>query len=131
MKATSMAAEKAYNMAEIEARDIDFAEVHDNYTIAEIMAIEDLGFFKKGEGGPATEEGKTALNSEISVNTSGGLKAKGQPVGAVGINQAIEATIQLREDAKDRQVEDARYGLTQNVGGTGASAVVHILERWS
>ncbi len=131
MKATRIAAEKAFKNSNISSKDIDFAEVHDNYSISEIVAIEDLGFFKKGEGGPATEEGRTALNSEISINTSGGLKAKGQPVGAVGINQAIEAAIQLRGDAGDRQVEDARYGLTHNVGGTGASAVVHILERWS
>lgn len=131
MKATRMAAEKAYDSAGVGPEDIDFAEVHDNYTISELMAIEDLGFFEKGEGGPATEEGKTALNSDVSINTSGGLKAKGRPVGAVGINQAIEAVQQLRNDAGDRQVEDAEYGLTQNIGGTGASAVVHILERWS
>ncbi len=131
MKATRIAAEKAYDNAGIKPENIDFAEVHDNYSISEIMAIEDLGFFDKGEGGPATEKGKTALNSEISVNTSGGLKAKGQPVGAVGINQAVEAVIQLRGGAGDRQVEDAQYGMTHNVGGTGASAVVHIFERWS
>ncbi|MFO7792704.1 MAG: thiolase domain-containing protein [Candidatus Saliniplasma sp.] len=131
MKATRMAAEKAYSNAGIKPEDIDFAEVHDNYSISEIMAIEDLGFFKKGEGGPATEEGRTSLNSEISINTSGGLKAKGQPVGAVGINQAVEAVIQLRGDAGERQVKEARYGLTHNVGGTGASSVVHIFERWS
>ncbi len=131
MKATRHAARNAYDMAGLEPKDIDFAEVHDNYTISEIMAIEDLGFFSKGDGGPATERGDTSLNSKISINTSGGLKAKGQPVGAVGINQAVEAVIQLREDAGDRQVEDPLYGLTHNVGGTGASAVVHILERWS
>ncbi len=131
MKATKMAAEKAFDRAELKPEDMDFAEVHDNYTISEIMAIEDLGFFDKGDGGPATERGDTELNSEISVNTSGGCKAKGQPVGATGINQAIEAVQQLRKDAGERQVEDARYGLTHNIGGTGASAVVHIFERWS
>ncbi len=131
LKATKSAAEKAYERAGITAEDIDFAEVHDNFTITEIMAIEDLGFFEKGEGGPATEEGKTKLNSDISINTSGGLKAKGRPVGAVGISQAVEAVQQLREDAGDRQVEDPEYGLTHNIGGTGASTVVHIFRRWS
>jgi len=131
MGSTKRAAEKAYERAGITAKDIDFAEVHDNFTITEIMAIEDLGFFEKGEGGHATEEGKTRLNSEISVNTSGGLKAKGRPVGAVGISQAVEAVEQLRGDAGERQVEDPEYGLTHNIGGTGASAVVHVFRRWS
>jgi len=131
LQATKRAAKKAYERAGITAKDIDFAEVHDNFTITEIMAIEDLGFFEKGEGGPATEEGKTRLNSEISVNTSGGLKAKGRPVGAVGISQAVEAVQQLREEAGERQVEDPEYGLTHNIGGTGASTVVHIFRRWS
>ncbi len=131
LKATQRAAERAYERAEVEPEDIDFAEVHDNYSITEIMAIEDLGFFEKGEGGPATEEGRTSLNSNISINTSGGLKAKGRPVGAVGISQVVEAVTQLRENAGERQVEDPEYGLTHNMGGTGASAVVHILRRWS
>ena len=128
MDATVVAAKKALKYADITPSDIDLAEVHDNYTISEILAIEDLGFFKKGEGGPATEEGKTALNSEISINPSGGLKAKGQPVGATGVAQAVEVVRQLRGEAGDRQVKDARYGLTHNVGGTGASVIVHILE---
>jgi len=131
MKATQRAAKKAYERAGITAKDIDFAEVHDNFTITEILAIEDLGFFDKGEGGLATEEGRTKLNSEISINTSGGLKAKGRPVGAVGISQAVEAVQQLREDAGERQVDNPEYGLTHNIGGTGASAVVHIYRRWS
>ncbi len=131
MKATQRAAKKAYKRAGITAKDIDFAEVHDNFTITEILAIEDLGFFDKGEGGLATEEGRTKLNSEISINTSGGLKAKGRPVGAVGISQAVEAVQQLREDAGERQVDNPEYGLTHNIGGTGASAVVHIYRRWS
>ncbi len=131
MKATERAAKKAYSRAGIGPRDIDFAEVHDNYTITEIMSIEDLGFFKKGEGGKATEEGKTDINSHIPINTSGGLKAKGRPVGAVGLNQAVEAVLQLREDAGERQVNEPRYGLIHNIGGTGASSIVHILKRWS
>jgi acetyl-CoA C-acetyltransferase len=128
MDATVVAAKKAFKYAGISPKDVNLAEVHDNYTISEILAIEDLGFFKKGEGGKATEEGKTALNSEISVNTSGGLKARGQPVGATGVAQAVEVVRQLRGDASERQVKDARYGLTHNVGGTGASAIVHIFE---
>jgi acetyl-CoA C-acetyltransferase len=128
MDATRVAAKKAFKYADVKPSDIDLAEVHDNYTISEILAIEDIGFFKKGEGGPATEEGKTALNSEISVNTSGGLKARGQPVGATGVAQAVEVVRQLRGEAGDRQVKDARYGLAHNVGGTGASVIVHILE---
>jgi acetyl-CoA C-acetyltransferase len=128
MDATRVAARKAFKYADINPSDIDLAEVHDNYTISEILAIEDMGFFKKGEGGPATEEGKTALNSEISVNTSGGLKARGQPVGATGVAQAVEVVRQLRGETDERQVKDARWGLTHNVGGTGASVIVHIFE---
>ncbi len=130
MKATRSAGDKALSMAGLKPEDMDFAEVHDNYTISEIMAIEDLGFFPKGDGGPATERGDTSLHNKIPINTSGGLKAKGQPVGAVGINQAVEAVLQLRGEAGDRQVEDAEYGLIHNIGGTGASAVVHVLGRW-
>ncbi|UCG68803.1 MAG: thiolase domain-containing protein [Thermoplasmata archaeon] len=128
MDATVVAANKAFKYAEIGPQDIDLAEVHDNYTISEILAIEDMGFFKKGEGGKATEEGKTALNSEISINPSGGLKARGQPVGATGVAQAVEVVRQLRGGAGERQVKDTRYGLTQNVGGTGASVIIHIFE---
>lgn len=128
LDASVVAAKKAYKYAGIEAKDIDLAEVHDNYTISEILAIEDLGFFKKGEGGSAAQEGKTSLNSEISINPSGGLKARGQPVGATGVAQAVEVVRQLRDEAGDRQVKDAHYGLTHNVGGTGASVIVHIFE---
>lgn len=128
MDATVVAAKKAFKYADISPKDVNLAEVHDNYTISEILAIEDIGFFKKGEGGKATEEGLTTLNSEISINPSGGLKARGQPVGATGVAQAVEVVRQLRGDAQDRQVKDARYGLTHNVGGTGASVIVHIFE---
>jgi acetyl-CoA C-acetyltransferase len=128
MDATVVAAKKAFKYAGINPKDVNLAEVNDNYTISEILAIEDLGFFKKGEGGKATEEGLTSLNSEVSINTSGGLKARGQPVGATGVAQAVEIVRQLRGEAKERQVKDARYGLAHNVGGTGASAIVHIFE---
>jgi acetyl-CoA C-acetyltransferase len=126
LKATQVAAKKAYGMAKLSPKDMDFAEVHDCFTIAEIMAIEDLGFFPKGNGGQASLEGKTAIGGDIPVNTSGGLKACGHPVGATGIKQAVEAVWQLRGQAEGRQVKDAHIGLTQNVGGSGATAVVHI-----
>lgn len=127
LDATVYAAKRAYEMAGISPKDVDVAEVHDCFTIAEICAIEDLGFVQKGDGGPATEEGITALDGEIPINPSGGLKACGHPVGATGIKQAIEIAEQLRGDARERQVNGAEIGLTHNVGGTGGTAVVHIL----
>jgi acetyl-CoA C-acetyltransferase len=126
LKATQVAAKKAYEMAKMSPKDIQFAEIHDCFTIAEIMAIEDLGFFPKGQGGPASLEGRTALGSEIPVNTSGGLKACGHPVGATGIKQAVEVAWQLRGEAEGRQVKDAHIGMSHNVGGSGATALVHI-----
>lgn len=128
MDATVVAARKAFKYAGITPKDINLAEVHDNFSISGILAIEDMGFFEKGKGGPALEEGKTALNSDISINTSGGLKARGQPVGAVGVAQAVEVVRQLRGEADERQVKDGRWGLTHNVGGTGASVIVHIFQ---
>jgi len=127
-KATVEAARQAYKQAGVEPKDIDFAEVHDCFTIAEILAIEDLGFVKKGEGGKATEEGRTRIDGDIPINPSGGLKAKGHPVGATGIAQAAEVVLQLRGEAGERQVKDAEIGLTHNIGGSGATCVVHILE---
>ena len=126
LRATQVAAKKAYEMAKLTPKDMDFAELHDCFTIAEIMGVEDLGFFKKGEGGRATMEGRTGLSGEIPINTSGGLKACGHPVGATGVKQAVEAVWQLRGEAEGRQVKDAHIGLTHNVGGSGATAVVHI-----
>ncbi|HDD57361.1 MAG TPA: thiolase domain-containing protein, partial [Thermoplasmatales archaeon] len=127
-QSTVEAAEMAYKQAKIKPKDIDVAEVHDCFTIAEILAIEDLGFFKKGEGGKAAEEGVTALDGDKPINTSGGLKAKGHPVGATGVAQVVEIVKQLRGEADKRQVKDARIGLTHNIGGSGASCVVHIME---
>lgn len=127
--ATKIAAKQAYSQAKINASDVDFAEVHDCFTIAEIFAIEDLGFFKKGEGGKATEEGKTKIGSEKPINTSGGLKGKGHPVGATGVAQAVEVFWQLNNEAGERQVKGAKIGLTHNVGGSGATAVVHIYKK--
>jgi acetyl-CoA C-acetyltransferase len=129
LMATKVAAKQAYDQAKLTPKDIDVAEVHDCFSIAEILAIEDLGFFKKGEGGQASLDGKTALNAEISINTSGGLKATGHPVGATGVKQAVEIMQQLQGRAGKRQVKDAKIGLTQNVGGSGATAVVHIYRK--
>jgi len=127
--ATVVAADKAYSMAGLRPRDIDVAEVHDCFTIAEILAIEDLGFVPKGQGGPATSDGMTSYGGKFVVNPSGGLKAKGHPVGATGVDQIAEIALQLRGDADDRQVENADFGLTHNLGGSGATCVVHILAR--
>lgn len=129
LNATKVASEKAYKLANLKPKDMQFAEVHDCFTIAEIMATEDLGFFKKGDGGKAALDGKTSLDGEIPINTSGGLKACGHPVGATGVKQAVEAIWQLRGEAEGRQIKNAHVGLTHNVGGSGATSVVHILKR--
>src|SRR3989442_546725 len=129
MDATVIAGKRAFAEARLNPKDIQVAEVHDNFTISEILAIEDLRFVEKGKGGPATADGLTALNGKISVNTSGGLKARGQPVGATGVAQAVEIVRQLRGQGGKRQVVGARRGLTHTLGGTGATAVVHIFER--
>ncbi len=127
--ATTLAARRAFKHAGLTAGDVQLAEVHDNFTISEILAIEDLGFFPKGTGGKATEDGQTALGAKIAVNTSGGLKARGDPMGATGIAQVVELVTQLRGEAGKRQVANAQAGLAHNVGGTGATAVVNILGR--
>jgi acetyl-CoA acetyltransferase len=116
-------------MAHLEAKDISLAEVHDCFTIAEIMAYEDLGFCKKGEGGRFIEEGQTYIGGRIPVNASGGLKSKGHPIGATGVGQIYEITNQLRGkvEKKTRQVPNAKFGLAHNVGGSGATATVHVL----
>jgi acetyl-CoA C-acetyltransferase len=128
LDATVYAGKMAYKQAKINPKQINLAEVHDCFTIAEICAIEDLGFVKKGEGGKAVENKITTLDGSLPVNTSGGLKSKGHPVGATGVAQIVEITQQLRGEAGKRQVKDARIGLTHNVGGSGATCVVHILE---
>jgi acetyl-CoA C-acetyltransferase len=129
LDATVHAGRSAFAQAEIEPRRVDVAEVHDCFTIGEILAIEDLGFVEKGQGGRATEEGLTALGGSLPVNTSGGLKACGHPVGATGIKQAYEIALQLRGKAGKRQVDDAEVGLAHNVGGCGGTALVHIFTR--
>jgi len=129
LNSTVKAAEKAYTMANKKPSDIHLAEVHDCFTIAEIVVTEDLGFFKKGEGGQAALDGRTSIECRLTpINTSGGLKSKGHPVGATGVAQIIELYEQLNGKAGARQVENARVALAQNMGGSGASCVIHILE---
>ena len=129
LNATVVAAKDAFTQAGLKQKDIDVAEVHDCFTIAEIIALEDMGFFARGKAAKATEDGLTKIGGEIAVNTSGGLKGCGHPVGATGVKQAVEVTWQLRGEADGRQVKDAKVGLTHNVGGSGATAVVHIYKR--
>lgn len=128
LEAIEIAANKALKMAGKTIKDINFAEVHDCFTIAEIMVIEALGIVPPGQGGFATLDGLTALDGKFPINTSGGLKSKGHPVGATGVAQVAEAVLQLRGQAGKRQIPNARAGLTQNMGGSGGSCVVHILE---
>ncbi len=126
--ATKEASQKALAQAGVEIKDIHLAEVHDCFTIAEILAMEDLGFCKKGLGGEFVQKGHTRLGGKLPVNTSGGLKACGHPVAATGLKQIIEVTHQLQKRAGKRQVHGANVGLTHNVGGSGATVVVHILQ---
>ncbi|MDI9611127.1 MAG: thiolase domain-containing protein [Archaeoglobales archaeon] len=128
MKAISKASKEAYKIAKLEPELIDVAEVHDSFTIAELLAYEDLGFAKKGEGAKLIREGEVEIGGKIPVNPSGGLKACGHAVGATGIRQIVELVLQLRGEAGKRQV-DAEKALALNVGGTGATAVVTILSR--
>jgi acetyl-CoA C-acetyltransferase len=129
LEATYQAGKRAYAMANKKPKDIDILEVHDCFTIAEICVIEALGIVEKGKGGEAVEDEITYLEGKIPVNTSGGLKAKGHPVGATGVAQVIEIVKQLRGEAGKRQVKDPRIGMAQNMGGSGGSTVVHIFER--
>ncbi|HZQ53581.1 MAG TPA: thiolase domain-containing protein [Bryobacteraceae bacterium] len=125
--AVQSAGEKAYHLASVGPTDIEVAEVHDCFTIAEIIASEDLGFVEKGDGGPFAAAGCTAISGRIPINTSGGLKSKGHPVGATGTGQICDIVMQLRGDAGERQVARHRIGLAQNLGGSGATCVVSIL----
>lgn len=119
----------ALKEASLELKDIDVLELHDSFTIGEIMLTEDVGITKKGEGGKALEEGITQIGGKFPVNTSGGLKARGHPIGATGVAQIVELVLQLRGDAEKRQVDGAEKGLAVNIGGTGATSIVHIVGR--
>ncbi|TYO96167.1 thiolase domain-containing protein [Desulfallas thermosapovorans] len=129
--ATRKAAAEAYKQAGIGPKDIDFAEVHDCFTIAEILAYGDLGFAEEGKAQYLLEEGYTQIDGKLPVNASGGLKAKGHPIGATGCGMACEIFKQLRDEAKEpsRQIKNARYALSHNVGGSGGTAAVFIYQR--
>lgn len=126
-RATKAAAEKAYRMAGLAPGDMQFAEVHDCFTIAELIALEDLGFVPRGESGPYTLAGSTALTGERPINPSGGLKSKGHPVGATGVGQICDVAMQVRGEAGELQLERHSIGLAQNLGGSGATSVVTVL----
>jgi acetyl-CoA acetyltransferase len=131
MAATKYAAAEAYQMAGVTAKDLQFCEVHDCFSIAEILHTEDLGFFAPGEGHKAVAEGVTRLDGAMPINTSGGLKCKGHPVGATGASQLVEVWTQLRQQAGERQVknDNLRLGAAHNLGGTGGTCTLTILER--
>jgi acetyl-CoA C-acetyltransferase len=126
LNAVALAARDAYEMSGMKPKDIDVAEVHDCFTIAELIISEDIGFCKKGDGGKLVQSGDTAIDGNIPINTSGGLKSKGHPVGATGVAQAYEIFLQLTGQAGARQVNGAEIGLTLNLGGHGSTAVAHV-----
>lgn len=128
MKATYESAKQAYEKAGIEPKDVDVVELHDCFSMTEIVAIEELGFFEKGKGWEALEQGLTKHGGTIPVNTSGGLLSKGHPIGATGISQIVQIVDQLNNEACN-QVANARIGLAQNLGGTGAYSTVHIFRK--
>jgi len=129
LPSAEQAAKTAYEMAGIGPGDVKVADVHDCFTIAEIMAYEDLGFCKKGEGGPFVADRQTYVGGKVAVNVDGGLKAKGHPIGATGLSMTYEIAKQLRGEAGERQVPDADVGLTHNVGGIGQYCFVQVLRR--
>lgn len=130
LKAVTLAAQQAFEMAKLKPGDIDVAELHDAFTILEIAESEHVGFFKKGEGGKAAGEGKTRFGGQIPINVSGGLKARGHPVGATGVAQVVDIVFQLRHELpKNRQVKNARHGFTINFGGFGNNVVSFVLKR--
>ena len=128
LDAVNLAAQRAYKMAGVSASDIDFVEVHDCFSIAQVITTEECGFFEPGKGGKALAEGQGTYGGKVVVNPSGGLKAKGHPVGATGVAQVLESYLQLTGQAGVRQVPNAKLGMTQNMGGSGGSCVIHILE---
>lgn len=127
-KAVKIAARDAYKQARVSPKELDIVEVHDCFTIAELVAMEDLGICKPGESKDWIRKGKTELNGDIPINTDGGLIGAGHPIGCSGVAQVVEVVTQLRGEAGKRQVDNARIGLTHNVGGVGGTAVVHVLK---
>ncbi len=129
MDAVVTSTKNALKEANLEIKDIDVLELHDSFSIGEIILTEDVGICPKGEGGKTLQEGITEIGGKFPVNTSGGLKARGHPVGATGVAQIVEIALQLRGDADKRQVDGAEKGLAVNIGGTGATSIVHIIGR--
>ena len=129
MNSVVQSSQQALKEAKVELTDIDVFELHDSFTIGEIIITEDIGIAKKGEGGKAIEEGITNIDGQFPVNPSGGLKARGHPVGATGVAQIVELVLQLRGDAEGRQIDGAEKGMAVNIGGTGATSIVHVLGR--
>lgn len=130
LKAVTLASQQAYDMAKLKPSDIHVAELHDAFTILEIAESEHVGFFKKGEGGKAALAGKTRLGGQIPINVSGGLKARGHPVGATGVAQVVDIVYQLRHELpKERQVKNAQNGMTVNFGGFGNNVLSFVLRR--
>jgi acetyl-CoA C-acetyltransferase len=130
LKAVTLAAQKAFEMAKLKPSDIQVAELHDAFTILEIAESEHAGFFKKGEGGKAAAAGKTRFGGQLPINVSGGLKARGHPVGATGVAQVVDLTWQLRHELpKNRQVKNAQNGFSVNFGGFGNNVVAFVLRR--
>ncbi len=131
LKAVTIAAKQAFSMAGIKPKDIDVAELHDAFTILEIAESEHAGFFPKGEGAKALAAGKTQIGGELPINPSGGLKARGHPVGATGVAQIVELVWQLRNEADKRQVKKASKGFSLNFGGFGNNVLAFVLRRES
>jgi acetyl-CoA C-acetyltransferase len=129
LESTVVAARRAFQRARRAPADVRVAEIHDAYTISALLALEDLGFVEKGRAGPEFEAGRFAPGGSLVINPSGGLKAQGRPFGAVGVAQVVELVRQLRGEAKERQVSGATLALAHDVGGTGATSAVHLLER--
>ncbi len=129
LEAARLSAKRAYEMAKVGPQDIDFFELHDAFTIMSALSLEAAGFAERGQGVRLALENEIALNGRIPVATLGGLKSRGHPVGATGMYQAVEAALQLRGLAGKNQLANARLGMTQNIGGSGATIITHILER--
>ncbi|MCB0021301.1 MAG: thiolase domain-containing protein, partial [Anaerolineales bacterium] len=129
LEGAHLSAQRAYAQAGLKPADIDLFELHDAYTIITALSLEAAGFALPGEGVSLGQSGATALDGDLPIATMGGLKARGHPVGATGVYQLVEATLQLREEAGANQVQNAHTAMTQSIGGTGATVVTHILQR--
>jgi acetyl-CoA C-acetyltransferase/acetyl-CoA acyltransferase len=129
LRAREIASKQAYDMAGVKPQDIDVIELHDCFSTATLIALESLGFFEFGKAAEAVEKGKTKIGGKIAVNPSGGLKAKGHPIGATGVAQVYEIARQLRGECGERQVEGAKYGMTDTLGGDGGTIVNLILKK--